>query len=305
MKTEGSYKSADGRSSIHYECYAPEGEPKVILQIIHGMCDYFGRYAHVAEYLNGYGVLVCGEDHIGHGYSASGDDWGYMGKENGWENMVEDIHQLRTMVQQQYPGVPYVMMGHSMGSFLIRAYLAKHAEGLAEAVIMGTSGKNPAAAAGLTMTKLIRKLKGDRHRSKLLTGIAFGANNKKIQNAKTPDDWISRDDEVIKKYMQDPRDTFIFTTSGYQELMEVLIYINSDEWYRSIAKDLPIWVVAGEEDPVGEYGKGPKEVADGLAAQGCKVTLKLYPGMRHELHNEIGKEAFLEDLRDFVLAAAK
>lgn len=305
MKTESSFRSADGRSNIHYEVWKPEKEPVCVLQIIHGMSEYVGRYAAFAEFLNSYGVLVCGEDHIGHGHSAEPKDYGYMGKGGGWENIVEDVHTLRGMMQKDYPGIPYVMMGHSMGSFLIRAYLQKHQEGLAAAIIMGTGGKNPAAGAGLFITKLVRKLKGDYHRSAFLTKTAFGSYLDRIPDARTNNDWLSRDTAVVDAYIADPMCGFVFTTSGYQELMEVLIQINTKEWYASIAKDLPIMVIAGAEDPVGAYGAGPKEVADGLKAAGCKdVQLKLYDGMRHEILNEIGKEQVMYDLKDFIFEKA-
>ena len=300
MKTEASYKSADGRSTIHYEVWKPESQPVCVLQIIHGMCDHISRYGTFAEYLNGFGVLVCGEDHIGHGFTAEPKDYGYFGKKDGWEHVVEDIHTLRGMMQQEYPGVPYVMMGHSMGSFLIRAYLEKHQEGLAAAIIMGTAGKNPAAGAGLAMTKIIRKFKGDYYQSAMLTNTAFGSYLKRIPDAKSSYDWLTHDRAIVDAYEADPMCGFTFTTSGYQELMELVIHINTPEWYASISKDLPILVVAGSEDPVGAYGAGPKEVADGLKAKGCKAELKLYDGMRHEILNEIGKEEVMADLKEFI-----
>lgn len=299
--TESTFKSTDKRSTVHWYKWDVE-KPVAVLQIIHGMCEYIERYAAFAEYLNSFGIVVVGNDHIGHGKSVdSPKDYGYFGKEDGWKHFVEDVEQLRTIVKAEYPDIPYFIMGHSMGSFVCRSWLRMFGKGVDGAIIMGTAGANPAVGVGKTLAKLIRGVKGERHISKLITAMAFGSYNKQIPNAKTNNDWLSRDEEVVKKYISDPACRFTFTVSGYIDLFNLLTFIQGD-WYKEVPKDLPMLLVAGDADPVGAYGKGPAEVAEGLKEAGCEdVSLILYEGMRHEILNEFGKEAVMEDIKMFIL----
>ena len=300
--TEKTFLSKDGKSTIHYYVWEPVGEPAAILQITHGMAEHMDRYAPFAEYLNGYGILVCGHDHIGHGRSADPEDWGYFGEHDGWKIFVQDVEQLHQIMKVQYMDTPYFIMGHSMGSFVARAWLAMYGTGVDGAIIMGTAGANPALGVAKTLVKSIRKSKGSRHISGLITKLAFGSYNKRIKPNRTPYDWLTRDGEIVDKYIADPACGFTFTTAGYADLFNLIGYISSENWYKLIPKSLPILFVAGAEDPVGAYGAGPAEVAEGLETAGCTdVSLILYEGMRHEILNEFGKEAVYEDLRRFIL----
>jgi len=299
------FPSSDGKSTISYEIWAPEEKPVAILQLVHGMSEYVHRYEELALYLNKQGILVTGEDHIGHGHSADYADYGYFGPENGWQHMVEDVETLRSITAEAYPGVPYIMMGHSMGSFITRAWMAKYGSSVDGTILMGTAGKNPAIGFGIFLAKLIKKLKGERHKSRLLTIMAFGSYSKRIPDAKTHSDWLTRDQAVVNAYVEDSMCGFIFKTAGYIDLFEMLKYINTEEWYTAIPKELPVLVIAGKEEPVGEYGNGPTEVAEGLIAAGCsKTQLSLYDDMRHEILNEFGKEEVFEELNDYILACA-
>ena len=300
--TEKTFLSKDGKSTIHYYLWEPAGEPAAILQITHGMAEHMQRYAPFAEYLNTYGILVCGHDHIGHGKSAAPEDWGYFGENDGWKIFVQDVEQLHQIMKVQYMDVPYFLMGHSMGSFVARAWLAMYGKGVDGAIIMGTAGANPALGVAKTLVKTIRKSKGSRHISGLLTKLAFGSYNKRISPSRTPFDWLTRDGEIVDKYIADPACGFTFTAAGYADLFNLIGYISTDSWYKLVPKNLPILFVAGAEDPVGAYGAGPAEVAEGLDNAGCKdVSLIMYEGMRHEILNEFGKEAVYEDLRRFIL----
>lgn len=302
MKTTGNFRSTDGRTDLYYAVWEPEGvKPVCVLQIIHGMCEYIDRYEPIAEYLNGFGIIVCGDDHLGHGHSVNDGKFGYFGEKDGWKHLVDDEQELRKLMEAKYPELPYVMLGHSMGSFIIRAYLNVYAEGLKGAVIEGTSGSNPGAAAGIAMASTIRKFKGSEHHSDMITNIAFGSYGKRIQNPRTKYDWISRDNAIVDKYVKDPFCMFTFTLAAYEDMFRLLQHVSTDEWYKNYPKDLPTLLAAGSEDPVGNYGKGVAEVCEKLQAQGCDVNLSIYEGMRHELHNEIGREAFYEELKDFVL----
>ena len=300
--TEKTFLSKDGKSTIHYYVWEPAGEPVAILQITHGMAEHMLRYEPFAEYLNSFGILVCGHDHIGHGRSAAPEDWGYFGERDGWKIFVQDVEQLHQIMKVQYMDTPYFIMGHSMGSFVARAWLAMYGTGVDGAIIMGTAGANPALGAAKFLVKTIRNSKGSRHISKLITNLAFGSYNKRIKPARTPYDWLTRDGEIVDKYNADPACGFTFTAAGYADLFNLIGYISTENWYKLVPKSLPILLVAGAEDPVGAYGAGPAEVAEGLENAGCKdVSLILYEGMRHEILNEFGKEAVYEDLKRFIL----
>ena len=300
--TEKTFLSKDGKSTVHYYVWEPEGDPVAILQITHGMAEHLLRYEGFAEYLNGFGILVCGNDHIGHGRSSAPEDWGYFGENEGWKIFVQDVEQLHEIMKVQYMDIPYFLMGHSMGSFVARAWLAMYGNGVDGAVIMGTAGTNPALGIAKFLVKTIRKFKGSRHISKLLTVLAFGGFNKRIKPGRTDFDWLTRDNAIVDKYIDDPACGFTFTTAGYADLFGLIGYISSDNCYKLIPKPLPILLVAGAEDPVGSYGDGPAEVAEKLETAGCTdVSLILYEGMRHEILNEIGKETVMDDIRRFIL----
>ncbi len=298
--------STDGRSELTWYLWEPSQTPKAILQIVHGMTEYVLRYDAFAEYLTQNGVLVVGDDHIGHGHSVSKtEDLGWFGESDGWKHMVDDEEKLRQTVSGMYPGIPYVMLGHSMGSFIARAYLAQYGDRLDAAIIMGTAGTNPAAGAGMTLVKLLRGIFGARHRSKFITNMAFGSYNKRIPGAKYPHAWLTRDESIVAPYEKDPFCTFTFTTAGYQDLFNLISYISGDDWYGKVPADLPILVTAGMEDPVGAYGAGPAEVLEKLEKSGhSEVSGRFYEEMRHEILNEIGKDVVWADMRDFILDAA-
>ena len=299
--TEKTFTSKDTKSTVHYYVWEPQGEPVAILQIVHGMAEHITRYAPLAEYLNTYGVLVCGNDHIGHGNSSKPEDWGYFGEAGGWKVMVQDVEQLHGMMKVKYMDTPYYILGHSMGSFITRAWLAMYGQGIDGAIIMGTAGTNKALGFAKFLVKIIRKFKGSRHFSKLLTTAAFGSYNKRIKPSRTPYDWLTRDEAIVDKYIEDPACGFTFTTAGYADLFNVIGYVSSEQWYKLVPKDMPLLLVAGREDPVGAYGDGPAEVAEKLQEAGCEdVSLILYEDMRHEILNEFGKETVMDDIKRFI-----
>ena len=299
--TEKTFLSKDTKSTIHYYVWEPEGEPVAILQLVHGMAEHISRYAPLAEYLNQYGVLVCGNDHIGHGNSSKPEDWGYFGEAGGWKVMVQDVEQLPGIMKVQYMDTPYFILGHSMGSFITRAWLAMYGSGVDGVVIMGTAGTNKALGIAKFLVKVIRRFKGSRHLSKLITTAAFGSYNKRIKPGRTPYDWLTRDDAIVDKYIEDPACGFTFTTAGYADLFNVIGYVSSDQCYKLVPKDMPLLLVSGREDPVGAYGDGPAEVAERLQQAGCDdVSLILYEDMRHEILNEFGKETVMDDIRRFI-----
>lgn len=295
------FLSSDQKSTVHVKTW-PVENPKAVLQITHGMSEFIERYDAFAKFLNQCGVYVAGHDHIGHGQSADPKDYGYFGEEDGWLFFAEDVEKLRKMIRREFPDIPYFVMGHSMGSFVARTWFAKYAKDVDGVIFMGTAGSNPALGAGKSLVKLIRTFKGGRHVSKLVTAMAFGSYNKHIPDAKTYNDWLTRDDAIVNEYVKDPRCGFSFSLAGYNDLFSMLQFINSPKWYNDIPKDIPVLLVAGDDDPVGEYGKGPAEVAEKMQEAGCEdVSLLLYEGMRHEVLNEFGKETVMDDIKKFIL----
>lgn len=302
-KEEFFFESRDGQHKLHAVRYLPENPPVAILQIVHGMAEHVERYEEFAEFLTQRGILVTAEDHLGHGGSAmQGEPYGYFCSQDPATVVVRDVHRLKKMTQEAYPGIPYVILGHSMGSFILRNYLCRYGSGIDGAVIMGT-GMQPAAL--LTCAKLLVKLQklifGEKHVSTLLDKMAFGAYNKKIQNPRTKFDWLSVNAENVDKYMEDPLCGFPFTVNGFETLFELIARLNVPANLETIPKSLPLFMVSGQEDPVGDYGKGVELAHDSLVVAGLQnIQLKLYPGDRHEILNEEDRQTVMEDIYGWV-----
>ena len=307
---EFSIPSSDGKTKL--ACYiwepvlAPGEKPKAVVQIVHGMCEYVMRYDSFAVWLAAQGIVVVGDDHIGHGKSAATEeDRGYFGPRDGWLYFVKDEDLLRKTVQADYPDVPYIIFGHSMGSFITRAYLSlEDTKGLAGAIVMGTSGTHKTMKSGHELTRQLRKVEGDRARSTLITVRAFGTYTIKIKHPVNTWAWLSRDEQVCIDAYNDPMHNWEFTLAGYDDMFTMLEFINTDTCIKNYDKELPILIVSGWEDPVGNYGQGPAEVTEKLDDWGCNVKLILYEDMRHELLHEIDKEVVWDDMRDAIFDMA-
>lgn len=286
-KTEFYFPSTSGLADIHAAKYLPEGEVKAVLQIAHGMAEHLERYEKFASFLTDNGIAVYINDHIGHGKSVKDDnELGYFGKNDGWKNFVEDCHELTEIAKKENEGKPYVFFGHSMGSFVARAYAFKYSKDINAVVFCGTSGANPLAGAGKVIAGLIAKVKGDHHRSKLIDKMSFGSYNDKTDK-RTPFDWLSVDKKNVDDYIADPYCGFLFTATGSKDLVSLLSYVSEPTWYSQFDKNLPVFIISGGEDPVGGYTKGIYEVAGGLRDAGVKsVETKIYEGYRHEILNE-------------------
>ena len=300
--TNFTFLSNDGKTAVHAVKWMPDnGEFKAILQITHGMVEFIERYAAFAEFLTENGYMVVGHDHIGHGQSvASKEDWGFFAEENPSDVVVADIHKLRTLVQEENPDVPYFMMGHSMGSFMLRKYLALHNENLRGAIIMGT-GFIPEKMTNLALklTGFVTKFRGVKYRSKLIQSLAFGADYKgfDMTGEKPEDSWLTKDVEIVKQYYNEPRCTFMFTVNGYKGLFEAVNFSCNPENAAKIPKKLPLFIVSGEQDPVGGLGKGVMDVYEMYKSAGIQdLTYKLYDNDRHEILNETDREVVSSDL---------
>lgn len=304
IKKEFTFPSVSGLADIHCASYLPEnGEVKAVIQVAHGMAEHLERYEKFAAALCEKGIALYINDHLGHGQSVkSKDELGYFGEKDGWKNFVEDCHKLTLIAKQENPDKPFCFFGHSMGSFVARAYSFKYAAEIDKAIFCGTAGPNPASGIGGSIASFIAKLKGDHYRSKLIDKIAFGTYNNKFEK-RTDFDWLTRDIEEVDKYIKDDLCGFLFTAYGYRDLMGLLTYVSSDDWFKGLDKKLPVLVIAGSMDPVGNYSKGIDVVCQKLAEAGKKNVKKiLYKDARHEILNEKAYfNTVVEDVADFIL----
>ena len=298
-KEEFYYDSTSKTTKIHAVRYIPDGEIKAILQIAHGMVEYIERYEAFALYLNSKGFLVTGNDHLGHGQSVnSKEEWGYFAKDDGNRAVLCDVHKLTQITKKKYPDVPYFLLGHSMGSFYARQYLCEFGKELNGAIIMGT-GCQPLALVqfGRLLTKTISLFKGWHYRCGLVNNIAFGSYNKHFEPARTTKDWLSKDTAIVDKYVADERCNFIFTLNAYYNMFTGISRLYDKNLLSRMPKDLPVFFVAGEDDPVGDYGKGVMKAVDMFKNIGMKnVSLKLYPTDRHEILDETDRDQVYQDL---------
>ena len=303
IRKELQFPSSNNNCTIFARVFAPadKNDVKAVLQLAHGMAEHSLRYTSFAEYMANAGFAVCVNDHLGHGKSVSkGQNYGYFGERKGWQHLVEDMNRLRGLMQKEYPNVPYCLMGHSMGSFLSRAYTEQHGEGLRAVAFLGTSaGLSPLEmAVGERFAGHVVKKKGSKAIDKTLQKLTTGGYNKKFEPARTENDWLSRDADEVDLYCADPLCGFPFTASGYRDLIRLLRFVNRKEWFAALP-DIPILLLSGEDDPVGGFGKGVKKVSEKLRQKGYRVTLKLYPGGRHEMLNEINKNEVYREIRSF------
>lgn len=298
---KSSYPSADGIHKIQFGVYFPTGQVRGIIQVSHGMCDYFERYRELAWYFTQRGFIVCGNDHLGHGNSVESDEeYGWFSEKDGWENAVNDLFMLTRIMKKSYPDLPYILIGHSMGSFLARAYATKCGKLIDGLVLLGTSGGMDAIPELLAFVDMLKKIHGGKYRSKIINKLAFGSYNSKITERRNDYDWVSRDNDVTDDFCNDKKCNFIFTLNGFENLLKVLWYVSNDKWYETFPKKLPVYLLSGSEDPVGNYGKGVLKVYNKLTEQNVSADMKIYDGARHELFTDTEKETVFEDIARFV-----
>lgn len=287
------YPSSDGTHQTHAVLWAPEGrEIKGVVQLVHGICEYILRYDNFARFLASQGYVVVGNDHLGHGKTATGpQEYGYFSR---WWDLVHDVRTLQLKVKETYPELPYFLLGHSMGSFVARTFLIDYPGSLNGCILSGTGQEPPVTvAAGKFLTGM-----GDPKKvNKLFYDLSIGAYNKKFAPTRTSADWICRDEAVVDAYLADPLCNFPTKAGMNHAMMTGLQYVADKENLRKMDKNLPVYFFAGDQDPVGAMGKGVKKVSGWFREAGMKdVTVKLYPGGRHEMLNETNKEEVYADV---------
>lgn len=297
MKTDFFYDSC-GAGKIHGCRWMPEGEPRAVLQIVHGIAEYAERYDGFANYLNTLGYIVAAEDHMGHGQSIGENGVrGYF--HGGWFRAVQDTWQLTRDTMAQFPGLPYVLFGHSMGSFMARTILAKYPDsGIHAAIICGT-GWQPRAALPvlISVVERICRRTGEQRPSETLQKMVFGGYNKRIKNPRTPNDWLTHDEAIVEAYSGDSLCGFTPACGLLRDMMKGIYFVEQQKHLANMKKDLPVLFIAGAEDPVGPYGKGVKRVVREFQRAGMgDVTLKLYPEGRHEILNELNRQEVYGDI---------
>ncbi len=292
------YSSSDGKTKIHAVKWVPEGEIKAVIQISHGMLEHIERYDEFAGYMAEHGILVAGNDHLGHGNSVlSEENRGYFG-EGGSKFLIEDMHELMNILKNDYPDSPFFILGHSMGSFFTRQFISLYGNKIDGAIISGT-GQPPCLVIkfGIFITKFIASFKSWRHRSRFVNYLSVGSNNKKFKPSRTKFDWLTRDDDKVDEYVSDPKINFIFTLNAFYNMFEVMISMNEKERIEAIPNNLPLIFISGDNDPVGKFGNDVRKVS-GLYRQFGKknISVKIYSGDRHEVLNELDREQVYEDV---------
>ena len=291
-----------GQGKIHVCRWEPEGSPKAVLQIVHGIAEYVERYDDFADSLTKQGFLVVAEDHMGHGQSINGGGiQGYF--HGGWFTAVEDTYQLLTDTRRELPNVPYVLFGHSMGSFMARTILCKHPDsGITAAVICGTGWQSAALLPPvIQLTEKVCEKIGETNPSEKLQNLVFGSYNKRVEHPRTDFDWLTRDAKIVDAYVSHPLCGFTASAGLLRDMMKGLYFIEQPGNLAAMRKDLPVFFIAGGDDPVGNYGKGVRQSADAFHKAGMtEVSVKIYPMCRHELLNEINKEEVYQDVTQWL-----
>lgn len=293
----------------------PSNGPKGIVQLVHGMAEHRERYHDFMDYLAGQGYVVIIHDHRGHGASLHAEGgYGYFGK-NGVEGIISDVHQVTEYVKQRFPGLSLTLFGHSMGSLVVRCYMKQYDQDVNRLIVCGSPSKNPGLGAGLTVAKLMKIFRGEKHRSKLINRLAFGGYNKRSaklarQNGNLdaaydagPNSWIVSDPAVVAAYDADERDGFTFTLNGFIILFSLMKRAYDPRGWQMKNPAAPIFFIAGSDDPCIISQKDFEKAVNFMRARGYQdVVSKLYPKMRHEILNERGKLEVWSDVVDWIAA---
>ena len=300
---EYTFKSGNCKNNIYVREWLPDSTPKGVVQIVHGVAEHMPRYDEFAQFLASKGFVVSGNDHLGHGNSiGSLNDQGYFGEHGGWELVVGDVRKLYEQLRERYPNVPRFIFGHSMGSFITRTYVIRYHDGPDGVILSGTGQQaKPMVAAGITLANREIKHHGAAHPSELVNKVAFGTYNRKIKNPISDYDWVTTDSASLEEYLADPLCGFVPTAGLFRDMFTGIKYVSSPKNLTRVNKDLPIFLISGTADPVGDYGKGVIRTYRGYTDAGLQdVTLKLYPNARHELVGDVNRHIVFADVLDWL-----
>jgi len=299
LEREFYFPSSDGVHHCFVRQWSPAQQPKGVVLILHGVAEHIGRYSDFASFLAEQGYVVCGHDHLGHGKTGAEDSkFGYFSKHDGWTLVTADARALFLKMRDEFSKVPFILFGHSMGSFLARTFLCRY-PGLANGAIISGTGMEPAltVAAGKALCTLLCKLKGPEYYSPFVHSISLGGYNKQFEPARTPSDWLSRDEAVVDRYLEDPFCGFPESVGLMRDMMGGLQYIVNRRAISQMDVRTPIFFLSGDCDPVGQNGTGVKKVYQLFKNAGClDVSMKLYPEGRHEMLNELNKDEVYNDI---------
>ena len=297
------FQSSTGRTSIHALKCVPDGKPRAVVQIAHGIAEHIDRYRPFMEFLANNGFVIAGNDHLGHGKSIRvPEEQGFFAEKDGWWSVVDDMDKLHDIMSKEYPGLPYVLFGHSMGSFLTRTYLIKHPDKYDGVILSGTGHQSPALVlGGNAASSVMAKLNGAMGDGAKLDSLAFGTYLNKIENPRTKFDWLSRDSEQVDKYIADPLCGFVGKISLYRDMMQGIKFITDKKNIAQMNKEKTVYFMSGDGDPVGDYGKGVERAYKAFCDAGLHdVFMRLYPGGRHEMLNETNKEQVYQDILNWL-----
>lgn len=292
--------SSDGVHELAGKVYIPDGEIRGYFHIVHGMAEHIARYDAFMSTLAKEGYLTFGYDNLGHGHTAKDDsELGFIASRGGDDFLARDVKQFADAIISEYGEHPYYLLGHSMGSFIVRMAVQKYITPK-KLIIMGTAGPNPMAGIGIFACKTVRLFKGERYYSPLLESLAFGSYNDKFKSENDAFSWLTKDKSVREIYAADKLCTFKFTVSALRDLVSLNRDCNKGAWFKDVAKKMPILLISGEDDPVGDYGKGIRAVEKKLKENGADVTAKLYPNNRHEILNDSARDEAISDILKFI-----
>lgn len=303
MRESFIFKDSEGKNLQAYK-WSSGKEYKAVVHILHGMTEDAVRYDEFAEKLVNEGFLVYAHDHRGHGFTAKNkEDLGYIADCEGFDWLIRDAKEFIESSRKRHKGYKIILVGHSMGSFVSQRLVQEYGELIDILVLSGTNGEpDKLAPLGEKIADLEMKLKGRKYKSKLMDKLIFGGYNKNFEPTRTNFDWLCSVEEEVDKYIENEKYGFICSTSFYYDLIRGVKSIHKDENMKKINKDMPIYIFAGECDPVGNFGKGIVNLSDKLKKYGVKeVVYKLYKDGRHEMLNEKNKEEVMNDTIEWML----
>ncbi len=290
------------RNDRNKTIYIPDS-PEMIVQILHGMSEHRGRYDDFAKNLMNLGAVVVTSDHLGHGENVESEsELGYFSKAEGWKQLVEDQHEITMQIKKEFPDLPLFLFGHSMGSLVARSYTKRYDYELSGLILCGAPNYKPGAPAARRLALAIAKLKGDHYRSSLIDKMTFGAFNKSVENPQTDFDWLSKSPENVDEYLNDSKCGFIFTARGFADLFEGVIDMHEIKGWMCSNPDLPILIIAGDQDPCTGGDKGLLSTSNTLKKAGYQnVSIKTFESLRHEILNEKERDLVFETINHWIL----